>query len=127
MVAPAVPMVVLGSFTVVCVALFVGGCVIYSNWYPLFVAIPALLACFCAYMFTATSEEGGCSGGFISNDTWLFYTVMMVTSMIAMPLMFFHLGMLGGGALGMHLGGDVVMAAGFIIYMWLQKKIDDGY
>lgn len=126
MVAPACPIFALGSFTVAGFALLIAGCAVYDNWYPMFVWIPVFLALFCSYMFVQSSDENGsCHGGFISNDSWLFYTVMFGTSTIALALVFWHLKIGNIGPL--HIGGWLLTAVGFFVAMILQKKVDAGY
>ena len=125
MVAPAVPYVMMGVFATISLCLYIGGCAITKNWLPLVCIIPALFVCFCAVMFVRTTKEGYCEGGKITNDAWLFYLCCGVISLIAMPLVFYHIKKLNATGLGMHLGGDVCTGIGFAVFLILNKKVDD--
>ena len=124
---PAVPYVVLGSFVTISTVLYIAGCAITKNWYPLLTLIPAAVAIFCVYMFHNTSDEATWEGGCVSSDTWLFGLVAAITSMIAMPVMFYHIGILGGKGLAMHLAGDLSTTIGYFVFVYLRKREEEGY
>lgn len=123
---PAVPFCTLGGFLTAGAALFIAGCSITKNWYPLLTLIPATLTVFCLYMFHQTSDNDY-EGGFVSSDTWFFGVTAGMTSMLAMPLMFKHIGLLDGVGLGMHLAGDAMVAIGYGVFMLLRKKEQEEY
>ncbi|OHT01970.1 hypothetical protein TRFO_31042 [Tritrichomonas foetus] len=122
----AVPLVVLGVFATVSIVLFIGGCAITKNWYPLFIIIPAILTCVAAYLFVVTGQ-GGLEGGWISKDTYLFFVVVFGVSIIGLPLVFYHCSIINWKALAMHLAGDVATGIGFGLFVWLSQKYSDAY
>lgn len=123
---PAVPYCTLGGFIVAGAALYIAGCTITDNWYPMLTLIPAAITIFCLYMFHVTRESDW-DGGFISNDTWVFGISAGVTSMLAMPIMFKHISLLDGTGLGLHLAGDAAMAIGYFGFVYLRKKEEEEY
>ena len=112
----AIPLIVLGVFATVSIVLYIGGCAITKNWYPLFVAIPVLLLCGAAYLFVATGPNG-LQNGWIRKDTYLFYTLFFATCIIGLPLVFYHCDVIGWKGLVVHIAGDVCSVAGFITFM----------
>lgn len=126
---PAIPYVVLGAFITGCLCFYIGGCASQNNWWPMMSTIPAAVTIFCGVMFKATSEGGSCEGGCVSNDGWLFGLVASITSMIALPIVFFHMKFLNGTSLALHLIGDACTGIGFIVFAILQRRQqrDDGF
>ena len=122
---PAVPYVVLGTFVTISGLLYILGCTITHNWYPLLTLIPAAIAIFCVFMFHRMTDDGSWEGGCISSDTWMFCLVAGVTSMIAMPVMFKHVGLLDSTGLWLHLAGDAATAIGYFVFVYLHKKAND--
>ena len=118
-----IPLIVFSVAIVLGTTLYIVGCSITKNWYPMFVIFPALLLIFFAYMFISRIDEDNMvEGGWGSADAWLFMAVFALTSFIALPLVFFHCRIINGTGLGLHLAGDVLYGIGFGLYIWLNRR-----
>lgn len=117
---PYLPLILLSVFATFGLCFYIGGCAETKQWLPMCVIIPGLFTCFCAYMFMQTSgDTPECEGGWISGDTWMFFTLFFVISMIALPLVFYHCKKISATSLGLHIAGDVCIGIGFGLYVGL--------
>ena len=125
----ATPFIVLGIFACISLILYLGGCGISGNWYPLFVLIPALFAIFFGYALSRTLDDFYEKTSFISftSDSAIFFLVCCAVVAIAMPFTFYHCGILDLFSLLMHIGGDVVSAIGAIAFIITYKKYGNNY
>lgn len=117
----AVPIVIFAVALCVGATLYIAGCAVTKNWYPMLTLFPAIFLLFFAYMFVSHMESMP-GEGLMSSDSWLFLTVFALVSVIGMPLVFFHCGLIGGKSLGMHLAADVAFGIGFGVYVYLSLK-----
>ena len=126
---PALPFVVLGIFITASLCFYIGGCAVHNSWWPMFTVFPAGVTILCGWMFKATSDSGSYESRVITSDGWFFGLIVGITSMIALPIVFFRISLLSGGALAMHLIGDACTAAGFIVFALIRRRQErqDGF
>ena len=120
----ALPYLVFGIFATVSVVLYIAGCALCKNWYPMFVIFPAIVCCFFLYGFLRSIEddyeqEGCCS---FTPDSSLFLLIFSIASAVMLPITFFRCGTIDLMSLLMHLGGDISVAIGFSLYLYLAKR-----
>ncbi|KAH0793735.1 vacuolar protein sorting-associated protein 55 [Histomonas meleagridis] len=121
--AGAIPLIAFTVAVVLGTVMYIVGCSLTNNWYPMFVIFPALLIIFFAYMFIRRIDEDNMvEGGWGSADAWLFLSVFALASFIALPLVFFHCDIINGTGLGCHFAGDVLFGIGFGLFIWLSRR-----
>ena len=119
--AGALPLVVFAIALCVGATLYIAGCAVTKNWYPMLALFPALLLLFFAYMFMLNMDkEPGES--WMSSNSWLFLTVAALVSVIGLPLVFFHCDLIGGKSLAMLLAADVAFGIGLGLYIYMSSK-----
>ena len=119
-----VPYLVLAVFIVLSSILYIGGCAIDKNWYPLFEIFPSLLTCFFAYCFCQAEPSGSWSDSRISEDAWMFLTFFGITSTYAFPIILNRVGTLSWKGLTFQICGNVSTTAGFILYIIFTHQVD---
>ena len=126
----AVPFIVLGIFACISLILYLAGCGISGNWYPLFVLIPAAIALFFAYALSRTLDDyyEKTSVFSFTSDSALFLLVCCAVVAIGLPFTFYRCGVLDLFSLLMHIGGDVAAAIGAVVFIVVLKKYNSyGY
>lgn len=122
----ALPYIILGAFLTIGTVLFIAGCAVSKNWWPMLSVIPGLFSLAFVYWymkFEDDSYEGGCHP---TSDGIMFLLVLGIISIIAMPIVFNHIGILKDSfSLGMNYGGVAAYAVGFGVYMYLDRKDND--
>jgi hypothetical protein len=121
--------VILGLALTIGAGLFIGGCSYQKQWWCMFAIIPSLVAVLSAHGLNKTKgdQPGESCDTF---DGWLFFLVMCLTSVIAVPLLLFHLYFddYKYGALAMQLVGSVLVTGGFVTFLICQASGDpDGF
>jgi len=120
----ALPVVLLSVFVTVSVALFVTACAIWDEWLPLVSLVPMTLIGLFSYAFSRTLPDSECEASLITNHGWLFLILTAVTSLVAMPILFWHLGELKLGALAMHLAADVLLGISSLSFVLVTRTND---
>ena len=121
----ALPYIVLGIFTCLSLILYLSGCALSHNWYPLFVLFPALLACFFVYAFTKTNDDSYQPGCFsFTADSSIFLLICSIILAIGLPATFYRCKILDLFSLLMHFGGDLLTAIGIIVFSFMQRKTE---
>lgn len=124
MVSLAIRFVVLGVFITCAITCFIIGCAIPNEWIPLLVLIPAAFGVFCFWGLMRTLDDSY-DGHFIQANGWTFMLVSCVMFAVMVPVALFRCNSIGGLTLGLHIAGDVIVAAGTGIFMKLNS--DNGY
>ena len=120
----ALPYLVFGVFATASVVLYISGCALSKNWYPMFTLFPAIVCCFFLYGFLRSIEDNyeqeGCFS--FTSDSSLFLLVFSIVSAVMLPITFYRCSTIDLKSLLMHLGGDISVAIGFSLYMYLAKR-----
>lgn len=115
----SVPLIVFSVFLTFALCLYLGGCAIHKNWIILTVLIPAALGAISGYGFVMADNL---DHGWFYQETWAFFIGACGVSCIALPLVFLHCGHVKGVELGMHFGGDAILAIGVGAYIFLSQR-----
>jgi hypothetical protein len=112
-------LVVLGFCITAGFGMTIGGCAAAKNYLPLCLLIPAGLGVVCQYGINRTSEEG-VSGAKIPLTGWIFLLSMCLTSVLAIPIVFWNVFSLKDIACGLPVGGGLIILIGCVICAYLQ-------
>ena len=127
----AAPFITLGIFSTISLTLYIVGCVITKNWYPMFTIIPALFCLILALILmplldeTNYSSQEGCA--VFTADSTTFLLVVFGVSAVMLPIVFYHTNVINAVCLGMHLGGDASILIGFILYAYIDSKVNSSF
>jgi hypothetical protein len=123
----AAPYIVLGIFATISLVLYIAGCAISKEWYPMFTIIPAILCCIFALILLPMLEDNYYTDGtcaVFTPDSTIFFLIFFIVSTIGLPCVFYHCGIIRGLCFGMTLGGDASVLIGFIIFVIVSKKTE---
>ncbi|EAY08716.1 hypothetical protein TVAG_079760 [Trichomonas vaginalis G3] len=128
----AAPYIVIGIFGTIALVLYIAGCAITKQWWPLFGIIPATLSCIFGISLSTkmgddyVEDTEGCN--IFTADSVLFYLLCSIVSCIALIAVFWHCGTIDGICFGFMMGGDAATAIGLIAFIILWGKAEgDGY
>lgn len=121
MISQAWTIIILAATLTLAGVLYLLGCVLSKNWYPLFTIFPALLTLFFVYGFIQSEPSGGWSDSKISEDAWLFLLVFGITACIGLPCVLYHVRTLNATGFWLHFAGDIVVGIGVGVYIYLTR------
>ncbi|KAH0789205.1 hypothetical protein GPJ56_006875 [Histomonas meleagridis] len=125
MVQQTIPYIILAFVLVVGLLMCIAGCAIDKCWYPFFSIIPGAIAIFLGYGFYVKSmDENNLT--WITLDGILFMIVISIVSLLALPLVLFHVDTIRTLSLCLNLGGLLVLIIGTGVFLGLAIRDDFG-
>ncbi|SMN19380.1 similar to Saccharomyces cerevisiae YJR044C VPS55 Late endosomal protein involved in late endosome to vacuole trafficking [Maudiozyma saulgeensis] len=120
-VSPLTKIISLSGFLALGFLLVILSCALFHNYYPLYDILIFLLAPIPNSLFSKASYS---SSDFMSessgsgSDLGHFLTGMLVTSGIALPLVFYHCNLIGSLSCTMSMMGGLIIYSSVVIFSW---------
>jgi hypothetical protein len=113
-----VGLVILGATLACGCGLFLGGCAVAGNYYPVFAIVPALLG-IAAQVGIVRSLDPSYEPGWIGTNGWVFLLVIFLTSCLGLPLVISHASSLPLTAVALFIVGSLIVIGGYCAAGWL--------
>lgn len=119
------PYLVLGIFATISIVLYIAGCAISKEWWPMFTIIPAIICCILALILLPMLDDNYSTDGcaVFTPDSTIFFLVFFIVATIGLPCIFYHCGTIKSLCLGMTLGGDASVLIGFITFIVMSNNV----
>lgn len=124
-------LVILAFLIAIGLLLNVLSCVIWKNWYPIFVVITYLFAPLPNFLCGSCNRGGGASGFGTSEerngwkDSGFFITGALLITGLALPMTLAHVKVIEVGAMVMAVFGGVIVYSAILLYSHVfQEKTD---
>jgi len=126
-------LLVLAFFVAIGIILDILACVLWMNWWPIFVIVFYTLAPLPNIVF-AQCADPSTSESFLDTrarswkDTGFFITGILIFSGLGLPIVLYHSNVIELGQLLLALGGGVITYAAFVVYIHFfhpSKNSDD--
>jgi uncharacterized membrane protein SpoIIM required for sporulation len=112
--------VIIGASITIGFGLFLGGSAVGKNYSAISAIIPALLGGFCWYGVGSTSDPMS-QHGLVTYEAWVFLLVFSLGSTFGLPLVIAHALGMGATAMGLYIGGALVILVGFVAAHLLSR------
>jgi hypothetical protein len=116
-------LVILGFCVTAGVGMTIGGCAAGRNYLALLLFIPAGLSLICQFGIHKTSQEG-VENPRIGLTGWVFLLGAFLTTMVAIPIVFWNVFNLKPITCGLPVGGATVIMIGYVVCAFLQGAED---
>ena len=121
------PYVIFSIFFVLCSVLYIGGCAIDKNWYPVINIIFAAFVLLGLIAFSNIEPSGSWSNSIITENAIMFLIFTGICSFVAFPLVLYHVGTLGWKGLVFQMCGDLSALVGFGLFIFCLKQTSSDY
>ena len=129
---PALPYIILAIFSTIAIVLYIAGCAVTHNWWPLFGILMQIAAIIFFILFTSRIQasyvdEESWFARMFTEDSTIFFGVLFQSSAIGLVSIFFHCDTISRDCFLMQFFGDVALIIGFIVYVYLKTRAAQVY